>query len=83
MCLQIENITALIEQPSETMEKVKDTLRMDVINNTINLDKRLFKLYDLIENELLGTLVCSSNYISSYKVSFHLKHPADKVYAWL
>ena len=60
MSLQIENITALIEQPSEEMEKVRDTLRMDVINNTINLDKRIFKLYDLIENELLGPLVCSS-----------------------
>ena len=70
MSLQIENITALIEQPSEEMEKVRDTLRMDVINNTINLDKRIFKLYDLIENELLGGLVCSSNYISSYKVGF-------------
>ena len=75
--MQIENITALIEQPSQEMEKVKITLRMDVINNTTNLDKRIFKLYDLIENELLGLLVCSSNYISSYKVRSHCKLIAD------
>ena len=56
------------------MEQIKDTLRIDVINNTNNLDKRLSKLYDLIENELLGPLVCSSNYISSYKVRLSWEH---------
>lgn len=68
LLLQVESINALLELPSDRMAEIKDTLRMDVINHTINLDKRLSKLYDLIENELLGPLVCSSNYISSYKV---------------
>lgn len=65
------------------METIKDTLRLDVINHTNNLDKRLFKLYDLIESDLLGPLVCSPNYISSYKAS-SLYSPADgRVYPCL
>ena len=34
----------------------------------MNVDKRLEKLYELIENDLLGNLMFSPNYISPYKV---------------
>ena len=58
----------MMEMPPEKMEEVEDLLRLDVINSTVNVDKRLEKLYELIENDLLGNLMFSPNYISPYKV---------------
>ena len=39
-----------------------------MINSTVNVDKRLGLLYDLIENDLLGRLQASPSYIAPYKV---------------
>ena len=57
-----------LETPADKMTEVEDSLRLEVINHTVNLDKRLEKLYELIENDLLGNLMFSPNYIAPYKV---------------
>ena len=58
----------MVETSPEKMGTVERTVRLDVINSTVNIDKRLVKLYDLIENDLLGCLQYSVNYIAPYKV---------------
>lgn len=60
----------------ERIEKVEEQLRLQVINSTINIDKRLVNLYQLIENDLLGSLQFSTGYIAPYGVSSSpLSHP--------
>ncbi len=61
-------MSGLLELPPGTMHELGDKLRLEVINNTVNLDKRLSKLYELIENELLGSLTFTPASIASYKV---------------
>ena len=43
-------------------------MRQDIINSSVNIDKRLTKLYDLLENDLLGSLQIGIHYIAPYKV---------------
>lgn len=66
--MQIEHLSLKLEIPADKMTEVEDSLRLEVINHTVNLDKRLEKLYELIENDLLGNLMFSPNYIAPYKV---------------
>lgn len=63
--LQVERLSGMIETPPERMD---DKLRLSAINSTVNIDARLTKLYEVIENDLLGKLQFSANYISPYKV---------------
>ena len=49
--------------------RAAEDMRLAAINMTVNIDRRLSKLFDLIENDLLGRLQCSANYISPYPVS--------------
>ena len=68
----MERLSGLIETPVEAMcaaDTVAQSVRQDIINSSVNIDKRLTKLYDLLENDLLGGLQYSSNYIAPYKVS--------------
>lgn len=44
-------------------------IRFEVINSTANVDKRLVKLFELIENDLLAKIVHSSQSIAPYKAS--------------
>ena len=53
--------------PDRIME-AEQSLRLDVINSTVNIDMRLARLYDLLENDLLGALTLGSHYIAPYKV---------------
>jgi len=64
-------MSGLLELPPQTMHELGDKLRLEVINNTVNLDKRLAKLYELIENDLLGSLKFTPANIASYKVRMH------------
>lgn len=52
----------------ERIERVEEQMRLQVINSTINIDKRLTNLYQLIEDDLLGSLQFSTNYIAPYGV---------------
>ena len=53
--------------PDRIME-AEQSLRLDVINSTVNIDMRLARLYDLLENDLLGALTLGAHYIAPYKV---------------
>jgi hypothetical protein len=58
----------MVEMSPERMEAAEERARQQVINSTVNVDKRLALLYDLVENELLGRLQASPSYIAPYKV---------------
>lgn len=66
---QVERLSGLVEMGPERIGKVEDQLRLQVINSTININKRLVNLYELIENDLLGSLQFSVGYIAPYGVS--------------
>ncbi|DBB04542.1 TPA: hypothetical protein ACH3X1_012624 [Trebouxia sp. C0004] len=65
-CLEfeVERLSKLIETPVHDMD---DKIRFEVINSTANVDKRLVKLFELIENDLLAKIVHSSQSIAPYK----------------
>ena len=65
-CPQVERLSKLIETPVHDMD---DKIRFEVINSTANVDKRLVKLFELIENDLLAKIVHSSQSIAPYKAS--------------
>ncbi len=65
-CSQVERLSKLIETPVHDMD---DKIRFEVINSTANVDKRLVKLFELIENDLLAKIVHSSQSIAPYKAS--------------
>lgn len=46
-----------------------DSKRFEVINSTANVDKRLVKLFELIENDFLAKIMHSTQSIAPYKVS--------------
>ena len=73
-----------LAMPAEKME-VEESLRLEIINHTVNLDKRLRKLYELIESDLLGSLVVSPNDIAPYRVRSPLpstSRPQDRRILW-
>jgi hypothetical protein len=57
----------MTEMTPDRILAAETALRLDVINSTVNIDTRLVKLYELVENDLLGALALSSHYISPYK----------------
>lgn len=64
--MQVERLSKLIETPVDEMEVTK---RLQIINSTVNVDKRLVKLFELIETDILAKIVHSSQTIAPYKVS--------------
>jgi Ariadne domain len=60
----VERLSKLIE--TRPAEMLKDETRLAIINSAVNIDKRLVKLYDLIENDLLGSLQYSVSDIAPY-----------------
>jgi len=65
-CSQVERLSKLIETPVHDMD---NKIRFEVINSSANVDKRLVKLFELIENDLLAKIVHSSQSIAPYKAS--------------
>lgn len=65
---QVERLSGLIGADEEKMQEAEHDMRLAVINSTVNVDKRLERLYELIENDLLGTIAEQSVYIAPYKV---------------
>ena len=68
---QVERLSGLIQTPMKTLCEdgaTAEAVRQDIINSSVNIDKRLTKLYDLIENDILGSLQYGCNYIAPYKV---------------
>ncbi|CAN6459874.1 unnamed protein product [Victoria cruziana] len=62
----VEKLSKLIEEPfDELPEKKVLDIRMHVINLTVLIDKLCLKMYECIENDLLGSLQ-SSHTIASY-----------------
>ena len=57
----------MTEMTPDRILAAETALRLDVINSTVNIDTRLVKLYELVENDLLGALTLSSHYIAPYK----------------
>ncbi len=43
-------------------------LRLDIINSTVNINARLTRLYDLLENDILSRISSGQHYIAPYKV---------------
>ena len=66
MWMQVERLSKLIETPVSDMV---DSKRFEVINSTANVDKRLVKLFELIENDFLAKIVHSMQSIAAYKAS--------------
>lgn len=62
---QVERLSGLIARPTEEMGH---DLRLSIINSGNNVEQRTVHLYNIIENDLLGRLQCSNNYIAPYKV---------------
>lgn len=58
----------MCELSPERLERAEERVRLQAINSSVNIGKRLCKLYGLIENDLLGRLQQSCNSISPYKV---------------
>ncbi len=68
---QVERLSGLIETPIEKLcddGATAEAVRQDIINSSVNIDKRLTNLYDLIENDILGSLQYGCNYVAPYKV---------------
>ena len=57
----------MTEMTPERIMAAENSLRLDVINSTVNIDMRLARLYELVENDLLGALTLGSHYIAPYK----------------
>ncbi len=72
--MQVEQLSRTIQMnPSQltilkSNEKALEETRLSAINMTVNIDRRLIKLFELVENDLLGRLQCSASYISPYPV---------------
>ena len=64
--MQVERLSKLIETPVSDMV---DSKRFEVINSTANVDKRLVKLFELIENDFLAKIMHSTQSIAPYKAS--------------
>ena len=64
--LQVERLSKLTETPVDDMDETK---RLEIINSTVNVDKRLIKLFELIEADLLAKIVHSTQTIAPYKVN--------------
>ena len=67
----MERLSGLIETPVEKLCEdgaTAEAVRQDIINSSVNIDKRLTNLYDLIENDILGSLQYGCNYVAPYKV---------------
>lgn len=47
---------------------VSGNLRLDIINSTVNINARLTRLYDLLENDILSCISSGQHYIAPYKV---------------
>ncbi|KAL3137000.1 hypothetical protein ABBQ32_006592 [Trebouxia sp. C0010 RCD-2024] len=65
-CLEteVERLSKLIETP---VNEMVDSKRFEVINSTANVDKRLIKLFELIENDFLAKIMHSTQSIAPYK----------------
>lgn len=68
---QVERLSGLIARPTEDMDQ---DLRLTIINSSNNVEQRTLHLYTIIENDLLGQLQCSNNYIAPYKVRAHIEN---------
>ena len=53
----------------KNLEEINPEIRLEIINMTGNLDRRLENMYHLIENDILSKLMFSPNDISFYKAS--------------
>lgn len=52
---------------SSSSATVSGSLRLDIINSTVNIDARLTKLYDLLENEILSRVTGITANCAPYK----------------
>lgn len=68
--IQVEHVSKLLRDMGNNLDEINPGIRLEVINMTKNLDKRLENLYHLIENDILSKLMFSPNDISFYKVCF-------------
>lgn len=64
----MERLSGMCELSPERLARMEERVRLQAINSSVNIGSRLRKLYELIENDLLGRLQLSSNNISPYKV---------------
>ena len=73
-CAQVEQLSRIIQMNPNQLavlkrdERALEDVRLSAINMTVNIDRRLVKLFELVE-DLLGRLQCSANYISPYLVT--------------
>ncbi|XP_057456360.1 probable E3 ubiquitin-protein ligase ARI1 isoform X2 [Lotus japonicus] len=64
----VEKLSKILEEPFETFQDAKVMeLRMQIINVSTIIDKLCQKMYDCIENDLLGSLHLGVHSIAPYK----------------
>lgn len=65
---EVEKLAGQVQTPADQlMSDKQEGLRLEVINCAVGIDKRFVKMYDLIENDLLGQLQFSASYVAPYK----------------
>lgn len=63
---KVESLSKFIEGPLEQSERRVMDIRMQVINLSVLTDTLCRKMYDCIENELLGSLQLTTHHIAPY-----------------
>mmetsp|Transcript_12045 Transcript_12045/g.25884 ORF Transcript_12045/g.25884 Transcript_12045/m.25884 type:complete len:537 (+) Transcript_12045:152-1762(+) len=63
---EVERLSRLVECCSDSLT-IEPRERVAVINSTVNIQTRIIKLYDLIENELYGKLQTTSAQMAVYR----------------
>ncbi|KAK9806532.1 hypothetical protein WJX73_007969 [Symbiochloris irregularis] len=65
---EVEKLADQVATPPEQLLADRDDhLRLQVINCAVGIDRRFWKMFDVIENDLLGPLQSASAYIAPYK----------------
>lgn len=63
--LQVERLSGLVERAKELT--LDPQLRLDAINSSVNINSRIVKFFELVENDLYGKLQSSSAQIAVYR----------------
>jgi len=62
---EVERLSGMVQDLDQ--KTVDKTMRITVINSTVNIEARTIKLYELIENDLLGPLDLQTAAIAPYR----------------
>lgn len=63
--MQVERLSDLVERAKEL--NLDSELRLHVINSSVNINTRIIKFFELVENDLYGKLQKSNAQIAVYR----------------